>query len=284
MASQGLKGSTYDDFIDQMASFERYVRELQLAYLSLQDVPSASQPCNLKEGKIDGTNLWYKQLVAPDAGRMDCRVPRSPLECLDHQLLSKQMAMFVHRIATSHSWYKHLPLVSNSAWIACRLDLTAGMRHLGDQFVDYVETDGTRFHYTWTPSERYRANFGFLSYVQFDTYAHVPEPMLWRPTSTDTSEAVLVPKSSRAEAVYVTAALHPNSHTYGLYEGLFQAFIDGADLSQGIPKESYGRMTRWRPEKGTLPREVIDDFSKLKSKMDVASWRSNADRWVSRHA
>ena len=53
----------------------------------------------------------------------------------------------------------------------------------------------------------------------------------------------------RAEAVCVTAALHPLSNNYGLYDGLFKAFLEGEDLTQGfkavLPHKQRWPKQRW---------------------------------------
>ena len=63
---------------------------------------------------------------------------------------------------------KHLALSEGTPFCVF-LSPTAGMRAMRGndgktKFIDYTEDDGTRFHYTWCTTEKYRKSFGHLDF------------------------------------------------------------------------------------------------------------------------
>ena len=161
---------------------------------------------------------------------------------------SEQLINFVEHMASAHSWYKHLANCAPRDFFQVRVSPTAGMRHhVTGRFVDYVEDDGTRFHYTWMTTARYRARFGFLDY-EFSGYFDSTAPSAT--VCTVDGERALLPRALREDLVPVTATVHSNSLHYGLFHTAWEA----SETSQLTPSRFTSRMSR---------RAVDDDLSNL---------------------
>merc|ERR1719231_1200210 len=159
-----------------------------------------------------------------------------------------QLINFVEHMASAHSWYKHLANCAPRDFFQVRVSPTAGMRHhVTGRFVDYVEDDGTRFHYTWMTTARYRARFWFLDY-EFSGYFDSTAPSAT--VCTVDGESALLPRALREDLVPVTATVHSNSLHYGLFHTAWEA----SETSQLTPSRFTSRMSR---------RAVDDDLSNL---------------------
>ena len=151
---------------------------------------------------------------------------------------SEQLINFVEHMASAHSWYKHLANCAPRDFFQVRVSPTAGMRHhVTGRFVDYVEDDGTRFHYTWMTTARYRARFGFLDY-EFSGYFDSTAPSAT--VCTVDGERALLPRALREDLVPVTATVHSNSLHYGLFHTAWEA----SETSQLTPSRFTSRMSR----------------------------------------
>lgn len=83
----------------------------------------------------------------------------------------EQIENFVAFVSEAKSWYKHLPPLRPGVPFFFFIDPFAGFDRVlipGGQTVFLERTERTdrafRFHYTWMPTETYRARFGYLSF------------------------------------------------------------------------------------------------------------------------
>jgi len=136
----------------------------------------------------------------------------------------EQIENFVHRVTNSHSWYKHLPATSGSAFIVY-LSPTAGMRtallrersdNSQAKWRDYTEDDGTRFHYTWCTTSEYRRKFGYLQYTMSESLPKVED--IYGNTYTVPAEVM------KAGTCLLSACCHGSCTGYGLFDHFLEAF------------------------------------------------------------
>lgn len=69
---------------------------------------------------------------------------------------SKQIRNYIMRTCGAHSWYKHMSLLNASYSFQFILKPYVNMRLIDNKYIEYLEDDGTRFHYTWTTTKKYR--------------------------------------------------------------------------------------------------------------------------------
>jgi len=158
---------------------------------------------------------------------------------------SEQLINFVEYMASAHSWYKHLANGAPCHFFKVHVSPTAGMRYHDGRYIDYTEDDGTRFHYTWMTTARYRSQFGVFDY----DYAEYDESAFGSATvSTVDGERALLPRALREDLIPVTATVHVASLCYGLFNAALEALSQEetlmGDYSQLTPSHFTSRMTR----------------------------------------
>jgi hypothetical protein len=169
--------------------------------------------------------------------------------------LGNAIVRFMFRVATAHSWYKHLPAGADMTKFHFTLDLSSNRRRKDGRFIDYVDGDGTRFHYTWVTTAEYRRRYGCFCYGQSDTRSTWGRSqkkgscVCWNnPEDDGYPETVLVPKSFQPDPVSVTAVVHGRTlilrHEKN-YRQLLEAEInDGPGILKktNLPAEAKGNL------------------------------------------
>jgi hypothetical protein len=81
-----------------------------------------------------------------------------------------QVENFIKFVCQAHSWYKHLPTVPPGKLFYFYLDPNAGRELRVDaagnrRLRDRLDSDDSKFHYTWMTTADYRSKFGCLAYA-----------------------------------------------------------------------------------------------------------------------
>jgi len=155
----------------------------------------------------------YREVITACArfGRAMSALPPPTLE---------QLTNFVEHVASAHSWYKHLANGAPRDFFQLRVSPSAGMRYHDGRYVDYVEGDGTRFHYTWMTTARYRERFGVLEY---DYAGYDGSLEASAAVATVDGERALLPRALREDLVPVTATVHSCALQYALFDEALEA-------------------------------------------------------------
>jgi hypothetical protein len=202
LKKERLPGSTVEDLILYVTQWEKYRQEL---VQSLHDL-------------IPGV----------ERGDMESDEGRQAYQ----DFLKNAILGYTQRVAGAHSWYKHLPIARGYCKFAFFLDLTSNMYRRNGKWINAVEGDGTRFHYTWTTTSDYRERFGFFDYRedQSNTVASVnSSPPLKVHYHSD--EEVHVPNYALGFPVEVTAAMHQGSGRHNMYVGILSQAVNSRDPS-----------------------------------------------------
>lgn len=137
----------------------------------------------------------------------------------------EQCNNFVEFVANAHSWYKHLPSLPPGVSFTFFLNPDSGRTRIRTRsgevgYVDCVDGDDTRFHYTWMPTADYRRRFGHWDYY----CANAPTFLILGQTTTaecessphvltESGEWTSLPNEMLLVATCkVTALVHPYQH------------------------------------------------------------------------
>ena len=230
-----LPGTTLLDLTNHLELWDEYCQELRQKSYQL------SGAYNVNNGNEMGP--------PDDETKQKCR-----------EFLLKAINHYTVRVANSHSWYKHLPIAADACQFAFYCDLISNMFKKNGEFVEFTEDDGTRFHYTWMTTEKFRQKFGNFRYEQ-----HSGTSRRRQVAKRVNGESVFIPKSACAPTVSVTAVIHNSSPRWCHYEEVLKAAINLRD-----PKIVFHAL---RPEwvqrhchhikGGKLPYEVANDLSAI---------------------
>jgi hypothetical protein len=223
LAHESLPGETFQDLQMHFKAWKVYCDELKQTLFQLS-------------GAVDESD---------DAARVE--------KC--QMFVLEAIRGYTCRVSNSHSWYKHLPTARDNAWFVLFLDLTSNMRFVNDEWIPCTEDDGTRFHYTWTTTEKYRKLYGNFNYGFFYSQRQIFNP---RVISNLRGKQIYIPRSA-CMLVPVTSAVH--SYTgFGRYAKALKTAIDSGD-----PDILDGEMPRgWsffhHVEGGKLPKGAAADL------------------------
>lgn len=141
----------------------------------------------------------------------------------------QQIENFVEFVAEAHSWYKHLPGFLPGREFFFFIDPMSGFDLLypdvgGVKFQERTN-DTSSFHYTWMTTEKYRSQFGYLSY-------HV-----------DAGNSFLVPTAEGVATYETNAVFGYNNQLYGIPKEIANA--GATEITAVIHKLSTSR-EQWK--------------------------------------
>ncbi|MFM2067396.1 MAG: hypothetical protein RLZZ584_2305 [Pseudomonadota bacterium] len=159
-----------------------------------------------------------------------------------------QMVAFAAFVSTSHSWYKHLPLVPPGVPFQFHLDPRAGMQWVQhpDGSIEVAHRREQGFHYSWIPTDEYRKRFGLLTYSRggIGTSVSMRSPEGISLIASD--DAPLIPDVAAASLpqIPVEVAQAGRAHVSGIvhHHTMFQLLLRELSYFQQVdwPAESGG--------------------------------------------
>jgi hypothetical protein len=197
LKKERLPGSTAEDLVLYVTQWEKYRQEL---VQSLHD-------------------------LIPGVERGDMESDEGKQACQD--FLKSAILGYTQRVARAHSWYKHLPIAGGYCKFEFFLDLTSNMHRRNGKWINAVDGDGTRFHYTWTSTSDYREKFGFFDYREDQSNTSYPPLKV----HYHSDEKVHVPNYALGAPVEVTAAMHCESSCHDMYLGILSHAVKSRDPS-----------------------------------------------------
>ncbi|GMH81448.1 hypothetical protein TL16_g08933 [Triparma laevis f. inornata] len=177
------------------------------------------------------------------------------------------------RTCGAHSWYKHMSLLNASYSFQFILKPYVNMRLIDNKYIEYLEDDGTRFHYTWTTTKKYRESYGILDYYQnyeCDTWGKNDFTVIDYPDKEENKKRSKFDNELvRSNNVPVTSIIHSNSIQY--YKCAWKLFKDGVDLRESSPQSLVeGTLSRRHySDKDRLPETTIKFFEGLQAFIDL---------------
>ncbi|GMI11271.1 hypothetical protein TrLO_g10479 [Triparma laevis f. longispina] len=181
------------------------------------------------------------------------------------------------RTCGAHSWYKHMSLLNASYSFQFILKPYVNMRLIDNKYIEYLEDDGTRFHYTWTTTKKYRESYGILDYYQnyeCDTWGKNDFTVIDYPDKEENKKRSKFDNELvRSNNVPVTSIIHSNSIQY--YKCAWKLFKDGVDLRESSPQSLVeGTLSRRHySDKDRLPETTIKFFEGLQAFIDLVAER-----------
>ena len=148
------------------------------------------------------------------------------------------------------------------------------MRKTEEGLTKYVRGDGTEFHYTWTPTDKYHSCYGIFDYLveHPNTHGQNRKGVTWPEKEDKYHTAYFEGEDIYSFEVPMTAMCHLNAFAY--YESALKLVLSGVDLSLSSPKEMVkGTLTygHFDPEK-RLPATTLSFFA---SSMDFRESEGN---------
>jgi len=213
LKKEDLPGESYDDLEKQMMRWDMYQKALKM-------------------------KLY--EIVAND-GSESVNPTVTPEKC--QEFLCDAIFAFTKRVATAHSWYKHLPVAEGIAKFYFSLDLSSNRRMKDGRWIDFVDGDGTRIHYSWLPTASFRKRYGCFDYSRAEEWGST---VRWNnPENGKAEQVVTVPKSFRPSPASVTAVVHGSKVLFRGRKLSYMHHLE-AEISQGpsllaetnLPKEA----------------------------------------------
>ena len=198
LLQEGLPGSTIQDLVLHHERWDRYRHELKqiLFQVSSSPIGGGSSDTNrnldswsglaVNEGMV-GAQLKLPKPPSPSSRlrssnnyKKSCLLlqhhQKKKLQERCHEFLCRAIAGYTQRVCNAYSWYKHLPISSNSAYFEFTCDLTSNLRYdvingIG-QWNEYIDNDNNNelselsLHHntTWIATRKYRRAYGNFTY------------------------------------------------------------------------------------------------------------------------
>lgn len=208
-----------------------------------------------------------------------------------------QIEAFIKYVRKAHSWYKHLPVWPPGTPFLFYVSPQAGCDLLVDAkgrttIVERTE-DRPGIHYSWKPTEVYRAEFGYLEYqthagtrIGFSTSAGlvVFEQMSGTVHDRHGVERALPSEIQDAGTVYLTALIHPYMDSFGFWvyqdhgrrsDGQWAPEMSQDDTLKAIMQLLSTKVTDENRNEleQSLKRLVVTESERLQSEMKAAITR-----------
>mmetsp|Transcript_2849 Transcript_2849/g.5255 ORF Transcript_2849/g.5255 Transcript_2849/m.5255 type:complete len:407 (+) Transcript_2849:63-1283(+) len=232
----------------------------RIPYFELRDYRSACRNLIRKHQHVQGGDSFT--ILPRDFGKPTCEKELSNY--------AKQIKNFIFRVAGAHSYYKHMSLLGDNYGFQFTLNPFVNMRKVDGKFIEQTEGDGTRFHYTWCTTEKYRGLYGILDYYE-SAYNPAQRVNPWvkvnvsypSPTGAvqKTMQKISAVKSDHTKA---TSIIHQSSARY--YKSAWDMFRSGVDLREVSPERiCEGTLSgrHYRPH-DRLPETTITFFEALR--------------------
>eukprot|EP01094_Clydonella_sp_ATCC50884_P006739 TRINITY_DN15942_c0_g1_i1.p1 TRINITY_DN15942_c0_g1~~TRINITY_DN15942_c0_g1_i1.p1 ORF type:complete len:455 (-),score=83.64 TRINITY_DN15942_c0_g1_i1:50-1393(-) len=161
---------------------------------------------------------------------------------------------YAGRVSDAHSWYKHLSMSEVHDFLFF-LSPVAGCRFSSKMkaWVDQCEGDGSRFHYTWTPTANYRQRYGYWSNAMRE--ASASSGILCARTRYNLELRV-----HQARGTHLSSMMHSTMGDAGTVDPFLQYLLlgrlcglDTVDLTQQIPAS----LLEWCTKRHTKPHEGL---------------------------